>query len=138
MWPFFYWFSFRLTINITFSFINNHLPHQQFVKNFVKKFVFLALLFFQFLRKTLSMKSFWENDCFIKMSNGFYGKIVLNVNPWVFSFITLWKIFSSNFMVVFFFFLGEKAVFINVKISGFEKENVSMQNLFWRHIIWIN
>ena len=138
MWPFSYWFSFRLTINITFSFINNHLPHQQFVKNFVKKFVFLALLFFQFLRKTLSMKSFWENDFFIKMSNGFYGKIVLNVNPWVFSFITLWKIFSSNFMVVFFFFLGEKAVFINVKISGFEKENVSMQNLFWRHIIWIN
>ena len=133
IWPFSYWFSFRPTINITFSFINNHSPHQQFVKLFVKKFVFLELLFFQFLRKTLSMKSFWENEFFIKMSNGFYGKIVLNVNPWVFSFITFWKIFSSNFMGFF-----EKGVFVNVKISWFEKENVSMQNLFWRHIIWIN
>ena len=58
------------------------------------------------------MKSFWENDFFIKMSNGFYGKIVLNVNPWVFSFITLKKIFSSNFMGI---FLCEKGVFVKVK-----------------------
>ena len=44
MWPTFYLFLSRLTINITFLFINNHSPHQQFVKYFVKKFVYLILL----------------------------------------------------------------------------------------------
>ena len=39
-----YWFSFRLTINITFSFTNNHSPHQHVIKIFVKKFVSLVLL----------------------------------------------------------------------------------------------
>ena len=34
------------TINITFSFINNHSPHQQFVKFIIKKFVSLILLLF--------------------------------------------------------------------------------------------
>ena len=43
MWPTFYWFSSRPTINITFLFTNNHSPHQQFVKFFVKLFVSLAL-----------------------------------------------------------------------------------------------
>ena len=32
-----------IKINITFSFINNHLPHQQFVNFFVKKFISQAL-----------------------------------------------------------------------------------------------
>ena len=41
MWSTFYWFSSRPTINITFSFTNNHSSHQQFVKKFVKLFVFL-------------------------------------------------------------------------------------------------
>ena len=36
MWPTSYWFLSWLTINIIFSFINNHSPYQQFVKNFVK------------------------------------------------------------------------------------------------------
>ena len=36
MWPTSYWFSFRPTINITFSFSNNYLAHQQFVNSFVK------------------------------------------------------------------------------------------------------
>ena len=31
-----YQFSSKPTINITFSFTNNHAPHQQFVKFFVK------------------------------------------------------------------------------------------------------
>ena len=31
-----YWFLSKLIINITFSFTNNHSPHQKFVKNFVK------------------------------------------------------------------------------------------------------
>ena len=44
MWPTSYWFSSRSIINITFSFTNNHLPHQQFVKILVKKFVSLTLL----------------------------------------------------------------------------------------------
>ena len=44
MWLTFYWFSFRVTINIIFSLTNNHSPHQHFVKNFVKKFVSLVLL----------------------------------------------------------------------------------------------
>ena len=35
---------FRSTINIIFLFTNNHSPYQQFVKNFLKKFVLLALL----------------------------------------------------------------------------------------------
>ena len=48
MWPTFYWFSFRPTINITFSFINNHSPHQQFIKNFVKYFVSLELFIFYY------------------------------------------------------------------------------------------
>ena len=38
-----YWFSFRSTINITFSFTNNHSTHQ-FINFFIKKFVSLALL----------------------------------------------------------------------------------------------
>ena len=41
MWATSYWFSSRSTINIIFSFTNNHLPHQQFVKWFVS----LALFF---------------------------------------------------------------------------------------------
>ena len=36
------------------SFTNNYSSHQQFVKNFVKKFVFLTLLF---LKKNLNIKS---------------------------------------------------------------------------------
>jgi len=36
MWPTFYWFSFKLTINITFSFTNNHSSYKQFVKILVK------------------------------------------------------------------------------------------------------
>ena len=36
MWPTSYWFLSRLTINITFSFTNNHLQYQQFVNFFVK------------------------------------------------------------------------------------------------------
>ena len=43
MWSTFYWFSSKPNINITFSFTNDHSPHQQFVKNFVKLFVSLAL-----------------------------------------------------------------------------------------------
>ena len=38
-----YWFSSRITINITFLFTNNHSTHQHFVNIFVKKFVFLTL-----------------------------------------------------------------------------------------------
>ena len=44
MWSTFYWFSHKPIINITFSFTNIHLQHQQFVKFFVEKFVSLALL----------------------------------------------------------------------------------------------
>lgn len=40
----FYWFSYRPTINIIFSLIYNHSPHQKIVKKFVKKFVYQALL----------------------------------------------------------------------------------------------
>ena len=40
------YFSSEPTINITFSFTNNYLPHQQFVKNFVKLFVSLTLFLF--------------------------------------------------------------------------------------------
>ena len=36
MWSTSYWFSSKLTIIITFSFSNNHLPHKQFVKFFIK------------------------------------------------------------------------------------------------------
>ena len=50
MWSISYWFSSRPTINITLSFTNitlsftnNYLPHQLFVKKFVKQFVSLAL-----------------------------------------------------------------------------------------------
>ena len=45
-------------INITFSFTNNHLPHQQLVKIFVQLFVFLALfnLLMNHLRKVLMGK----------------------------------------------------------------------------------
>ena len=43
MWLTFYWFSFRSTINITFSFINNHSLYLQFVKIFVKYFISLTL-----------------------------------------------------------------------------------------------
>ena len=43
MYPTYYWFSSKLTINITFSFTNNHSPHQRFVIFFVKLFVSLAL-----------------------------------------------------------------------------------------------
>ena len=39
-----YWFSSRITINITFLFTNNHSTHQHFVNIFVKKFVSLTLL----------------------------------------------------------------------------------------------
>ena len=49
MYPTSYWFSSKLTINIIFSFTNNHSPHQQFVKFFEKKFEFLAL----FLQESL-------------------------------------------------------------------------------------
>ena len=45
IWPTSYLFSSRLTINITFLFINNYSPYQPFVKYFVKKFVYLILLF---------------------------------------------------------------------------------------------
>ena len=45
MWLTSYWFSFRPINNITFSFTDNHLPHQQFVKKFIKYFVSLALFF---------------------------------------------------------------------------------------------
>ena len=38
----FLWFSSKPTINTTFSFTNNHLPHQQFVKKFINLFVSLA------------------------------------------------------------------------------------------------
>ena len=41
----FLWFSSKPTINITFSFTNNHPSHQRFVKIFEKKFVSLTLLF---------------------------------------------------------------------------------------------
>ena len=36
MWPNSYWFLSRPTVNITFSFTNNHFPPQQSVKFFVK------------------------------------------------------------------------------------------------------
>ena len=42
LWPISYWFSLGLTNNITFLFTNNHSPHQQFMKVFIKKFVFLV------------------------------------------------------------------------------------------------
>ena len=45
MWSTSYWFSSKSTINITFSFTNNHSPHQQFVKFFVKQFISLTLFF---------------------------------------------------------------------------------------------
>ena len=45
IWSTSYWFLFRPTININFSFTNNHSSHQQFVKLFIKKFVSLGLLF---------------------------------------------------------------------------------------------
>ena len=38
LWSTFYWFSSGLTNIITFLSTNNHSPHQQFVKNFVKIF----------------------------------------------------------------------------------------------------
>ena len=42
LWPIFYWFLSWPTNNIIFLFTNNHSLHQQFMKVFVKKFVFLA------------------------------------------------------------------------------------------------
>ena len=49
MWLTFYWFSSKLTINITFSFTNNHSSYQPLVKNFVKSFVSLTLFLFDML-----------------------------------------------------------------------------------------
>ena len=43
MWTTSYWFSYRATINIIFSFTNKHSPYQRFVKYFVT----LALFIFQ-------------------------------------------------------------------------------------------
>ena len=42
LWPISYLFSSRPTNNITFLFTNNHSSYQQFMKVFVKKFVYLA------------------------------------------------------------------------------------------------
>ena len=36
MWPTSYWFSSKSIINITFSFTNNHSPHQQLIKKIIK------------------------------------------------------------------------------------------------------
>ena len=49
MWPAYYWFSFKSIINIIFSFTNNHSPHKQFVKFFVKKFISLTLLKIEYI-----------------------------------------------------------------------------------------
>ena len=49
MWPISYWFSSRSIVNITFSFTNNYSLHQQFIKNFIKYFVYLALFFISYM-----------------------------------------------------------------------------------------
>ena len=59
IWPIFYWFSFRHTINITFWFTNNYSPHQQFVNFFVKMFVSLVLLFLKYYICLF----WWKNLC---------------------------------------------------------------------------
>ena len=42
LWPTSYWFPFWSTPNITLTFTNNYLSHQQFVKFFIKNFVSLT------------------------------------------------------------------------------------------------
>ena len=61
LWPISYWFSSRLTNNITFLFINNHSSHQQFMKVFVKKFVSLA--FCQKWRIKKKKTQLWQLKC---------------------------------------------------------------------------
>ena len=69
-------------INITFSFTNNHLPHQQLVKNFVQLFVSLALfnLLMNHLRKVLMGKEKKAINILVvfSISHKSYVKIFLN------------------------------------------------------------
>ena len=58
MWTTSYWFSSRFTINIIFSFTNNHLPQQQFVKWFVS-----LILFFNYIITFMDNKLI-ENEHF--------------------------------------------------------------------------
>ena len=82
MWPTSYWFSSMPIINITFSFTNNYLPHQQLVKNFVQLFVSLALfnLLMNHLRKVLMGKEKKAINILVvfSISHKSYVKIFLN------------------------------------------------------------
>ena len=51
MWTTSYWFSYRATINIIFSFTNKHSPYQRFVKYFVT----LALFIFHLMLVHISI-----------------------------------------------------------------------------------
>ena len=78
MYPTSYWFSSKLTINITFSFTNNHSPHQQFVKFFEKKFEFLAL-FLQESFENISLNDSWPIFIGVQLNLKNVSKISLTI-----------------------------------------------------------
>ena len=71
--------SSRPIINITFSFTNNHSPHQQFVNFFVKQFVSLALFRNQKVVKLLFVEGYY---LFHKQSKQEKKGVCLPIGRW--------------------------------------------------------
>ena len=67
-----YWFSSRPTINITFSFTNNHSPYQQFVKFYVKKVCICSIIHLRKLNEQSLLIKVYVKIHVKKICKGFF------------------------------------------------------------------
>ena len=127
MWPTSYLFLSRPTINIIFSFTNNYSPYQQFVKFFVKKFIFLALV----LPKCVVLTFFSNYKQQVCIYSNYNSKFIFIFSSFLFSLLSLlWLIHSLILLALSLFLL-----FYYVVCKNKKWDNVIMLGVLFNELI---